>query len=94
MKVNLSIDSYNIDAPVVLEEVLKIKHITETLGELGAFMLRVTLMVGEDFDSKNYFRIKESLEKFLFETKKFDDEIQELVTSVKQLLEKLEEIWR
>lgn len=94
MKINMSLDKYDIDG---LDEIYNtaddLYKRSELLESLGIAMSEKIIISAEEFSSSNYGRVKEATDDYLKKMKIMREELIELCKSCRELAEKIAEIW-
>ncbi|MBS6441782.1 MAG: hypothetical protein KH380_05285 [Coprobacillus sp.] len=92
MKINTNIEEYNINLDVVEPVIQSLHKRLETIEFLSVEMKKKVIVANSYFDTINYDRIEESLEKFRKYTEYSNMEMLELLDSIKKLIEKIDMI--
>ncbi len=93
MKINTNIEAYDINLDVVEPTIQDIQKKLEIIEYLSLEMKKKVVVANSYFNTINYDRIEESLEKFRKYTEFSKLEMLELLGSIKKLIEKIDMIF-
>ena len=94
MKINTSIESYNIKAlSEIGASVIALNQQCQLLEALGQFVKVKLASAATEFDSINYERTQEAVDSYIKKSTVAQAELAELADSVKAFQEKISHIW-
>lgn len=94
MRINTRIEHYDVQSlEDIMSTVEQIREQCRALVGCGEYLTRKTADAHEQFDTVNYNRTKEALERFLKKMEAVRAEMDELLVSCRQFTEKIERDW-
>lgn len=94
MRINLNMEAYDIKSlDGIVDTVRWMMGQCDMLNDCGVFLKDRVVQVGSEFDSVNYDRICAATDDYLVKLGKMRAELDELLRSCREFVEKINRIW-